>query len=94
MSVTRHSGRNGTALGLLEIEDQDLRDLFTTLQRISGSSLEVRSAHGQIAKDVVRHLASREGPDRLRGHPRGDSSLHEASRASAAGGSESPGSVP
>jgi hypothetical protein len=70
VSVTGHSGRDA-APGLLEIEDQDLRDLFATLRGIAGASLEVRSRHGHIATDAVRHLATWEGPDSAGRRPDG-----------------------
>ncbi len=48
------------ALELLESEDRDLRELFTELRQRRGSSVEDRAEYGDIAKEIVRHVAVRE----------------------------------
>lgn len=60
MSVIRHTGREGTALDLLEDEDLELQRLFTSLRAQRGSSVEERARYGDIAKETIRHLATRE----------------------------------
>ena len=55
--VTR-SGDN--ALDLLENEDLELRRLFTVLRNHRGHSVEDRADYGNAAKEVIRHLATRE----------------------------------
>jgi len=47
-------------LDLLEHEDRILLDLFGTIGRCSGSSVEARYDYGNAAKQVVRHGALRE----------------------------------
>lgn len=59
MSSTKNSGSNGTALDLLEREDLELRRLFNALRLKRGPSVEER-AYGDIAKETIRHLATRE----------------------------------
>lgn len=51
---------HGNALDLLETEDLELRRLFTMLQQKRGLSVEERAEYGDLAKDVIRHLATRE----------------------------------
>jgi len=48
------------ALELLESEDLELRELFTELRQRRGSSVEDRFEYGDIAKEIVRHVAIRE----------------------------------
>ena len=50
----------GTALDLLEREDLELRRLFSVLRQHRGTSVEDRAEYGHAAKDVVRHVATRE----------------------------------
>jgi hypothetical protein len=51
---------SGNALDLLEKEDLELRRLFTVLRQHRGVSVEDRADYGNAAKDVIRHLATRE----------------------------------
>ena len=51
---------HGNALNLLENEDRELRRLFTKLQQKRGLSVEERADYGDLAKSVVRHMATRE----------------------------------
>ena len=60
MSVINHTARGGTALDLLEQEDLELRRLFTALRARRGSSVEERAHYAELAKDTIRHLATRE----------------------------------
>jgi hypothetical protein len=50
----------GNALDLLEREDLELRRLFTVLRQHRGSSVEDRADYGNAAKDIIRHVATRE----------------------------------
>ena len=58
--MAMRSDDSGTALDLLEREDLELRRLFSVLRQHRGSSVEDRAEYGQAAKDVVRHIATRE----------------------------------
>jgi hypothetical protein len=49
-----------TALDLLETEDLELRRLFTLLRLNRGITVEERADYGDLAKDTIRHLATRE----------------------------------
>jgi hypothetical protein len=51
---------HGNALDLLEREDLELRRLFTMLQQRRGLSVEERADYGDLAKKVIRHMATRE----------------------------------
>ena len=51
---------DANALELLESEDLELRELFTELRQHRGSSVEDRAEYGDIAKQIVRHVAVRE----------------------------------
>jgi hypothetical protein len=44
----------------LEVEDLELRQLFTALRGTRGPSVEERSEYGTLAKETIRHLATRE----------------------------------
>jgi hypothetical protein len=44
----------------LETEDVELRSLFAQLQANRGSSVEERATYGDVAKEIIRHLATRE----------------------------------
>jgi hypothetical protein len=51
---------SGSALDLLEREDLELRRLFAVLRQHRGTSVEDRADYGHAAKDVIRHIATRE----------------------------------
>jgi hypothetical protein len=51
---------DANALELLESEDLQLRELFTELRQRRGASVEDRAEYGDIAKEIVRHVAVRE----------------------------------
>ena len=51
---------DANALELLESEDLELRDLFTELRQVRGTSVEERAEYGDIAKEIVRRVAVRE----------------------------------
>jgi hypothetical protein len=51
---------DANALELLESEDLELRELFTELRQQRGGSVEERAEYGDIAKEIVRHVAIRE----------------------------------
>jgi hypothetical protein len=48
------------AVGLLEVEDLELRELFGELRQHRSTSVEDRAAYGEVAKEIVRHVATRE----------------------------------
>jgi hypothetical protein len=56
-STTR---QDSNALELLESEDLELRELFGELRQRRGSSAEERAEDGDIAREIVRHVATRE----------------------------------
>jgi len=58
--VVLRSHAKGSALDLLEKEDLELRRLFEVLRQHRGDSVEDRADYGNAAKDVLRHLATRE----------------------------------
>jgi hypothetical protein len=58
--VTTRVRDDANALELLESEDLELRELFTELRQRRGSSVEDRAEYGDIAKEIVRHVAVRE----------------------------------
>ncbi len=60
MSLTDRSEKAGSALDLLGAEDVELRRLFAELQASRGSSVEDRAMYGDVAKKIIRHLATRE----------------------------------
>ena len=49
-----------TSLDLLEAENYLLRDLFEQLDSHQGPSIEDRYDHGNLAKQIIRHLAIRQ----------------------------------
>jgi hypothetical protein len=51
---------DANALELLENEDLELRDLFAELRQRRGPSVLDRAEYGDIAKEIVRHVAVRE----------------------------------
>ncbi len=57
--MTKHR-RDADALDLLEAEDLELRRLFSLLQQRRGASVEDRADYGEIAKEIIRHVATRE----------------------------------
>jgi hypothetical protein len=56
------TGSSGDALDLLEQEDYELQRLFSEIQASRGGSVEDRARYGDLAKEIVRHLANREAP--------------------------------
>jgi hypothetical protein len=52
--------KSDDALDLLESEDLQLRTLFTRLQLSQGESAAQRATYGDLAKEIVRHVAIRE----------------------------------
>jgi hypothetical protein len=60
MKSVRAPEHEETALDLLEEEDETLRALFWSLDRNRGTGVEERSAYGDIAKQLIRHVATRE----------------------------------
>jgi hypothetical protein len=58
--VTTRVRDDANALELLESEDLELRELFTELRQRRGSSVVERAEYGDIAKEIVRHVAVRE----------------------------------
>jgi hypothetical protein len=59
MSV-QHSEKQVSAVDLLETQDLELRRLFAALRLTRGPSVEERAKYGDLAKEVIRHLATRE----------------------------------
>ncbi len=53
-------GPGDSALDLLETEDMEVRDLFDQLQATRGPSVDDRADHGILAKQLIRHVATRE----------------------------------
>ncbi|HEX3795369.1 MAG TPA: hypothetical protein VHV57_12800 [Acidimicrobiales bacterium] len=51
---------NLTALDLLDSEDREIRALFNELENTRDSSVETRAKHGDLAKQLIRHVATRE----------------------------------
>jgi hypothetical protein len=51
---------SGTALDLLEREDKKLVSVFTQVMANQGSSVEERAEYGDLAKTLIRHVATRE----------------------------------
>ncbi len=58
MSTTTREASD--AIELLEVEDIELRDLFGELRQHRGPSVEDRAKYGDVAKEIVRHVATRE----------------------------------
>ncbi len=52
--------KEGTALDVLEEEDRRLQELFARLDQNRGTEVEERSAYGDTAKQLIRHMANRE----------------------------------
>ena len=50
----------GDALDLLESEDGELQRLFSEIQESRGGSVDDRARYGDLAKEIIRHLANRE----------------------------------
>ena len=55
--MTKHTG---DALDLLESEDRELQGLFSEIQESRGDSVNDRARYGDLAKEIIRHLANRE----------------------------------
>jgi hypothetical protein len=51
---------SGTALDLLEREDRELRSMFVLVMVNQGPSVDERAEYGNLAKTVVRKVATRE----------------------------------
>ncbi len=60
MSPVNRADKSMSALDLLETEDLELRHLFAALRANRGSSVEERAKYGDVAKRIIRHLATRE----------------------------------
>lgn len=60
MSLTNRSEKAASALDLLEAEDVELRRLFAEMQANRGMSVDERATYGDLAKEIIRHLATRE----------------------------------
>ncbi len=60
--MKRHApiSRDETTLDLLESENALLRGLFDQIDKCRGSSVEDRYDHGNLAKQVIQHLAIRQ----------------------------------
>jgi hypothetical protein len=56
----KRSEKQGSAVDLLESEDLELQELFAGLRRNRGPSVEERAKYGDLAKEAIRHLATRE----------------------------------
>ena len=54
------TGRNDDALNLLEREDVELRRLFAAIEEARADTVRGRATYGELAKDVIQHLATRE----------------------------------
>jgi hypothetical protein len=54
------TGRNDDALNLLEREDVELRRLFAAIEEARADTVRGRATYGDLAKDVIQHLATRE----------------------------------
>ena len=72
--AVKHSEKRGSAIDLLETEDLELRRLFTALRATRGPSVEERAEYGNLAKEVIQHVATREAAlvdvaDVIAGHP-------------------------
>ena len=52
--------KTGDALDLLVSEDLELRHLLHEIQNAPGSSVEDRAIYGDVAKERIRHVATRE----------------------------------
>jgi hypothetical protein len=58
--MSRGSAETGTALDLLEREDIELRSVFGQVRAAQGASVEERAEYGDLAKTVIRRVATRE----------------------------------
>ena len=56
--AVQHSEKRGSAIDLLETEDLELRRLFTALRATRGPSVEERAEYGNLAKEVIQHVAN------------------------------------
>ncbi|HWE67090.1 MAG TPA: hypothetical protein VG298_10650 [Acidimicrobiales bacterium] len=60
MAPTPGTQREDTTLDLLEREDNEVLRLFDELENADGSSVEERAAYGDEAKQLIRHISTRE----------------------------------
>jgi hypothetical protein len=62
MKDRRHveTGRGDDALSLLEREDVEVRRLFAALEEARADTVRGRANYGDLAKDLIQHLATRE----------------------------------
>jgi hypothetical protein len=58
--AVEHTEKKGSAVDLLETEDLELGELFASLRLTRGPSVEERAKYGDLAKEIIRHLAIRE----------------------------------
>ena len=60
--MTRHSAlrAKGNALDVLQREDRLLKDLFQLVKAAHGTSVQARYDYGNAAKQIIRHLATRQ----------------------------------
>jgi hypothetical protein len=58
--AVKHSEKQGSAIDLLETEDLELQRLFSAVRASRGPSVEERAEYGNLAKDTIEHLATRE----------------------------------
>jgi hypothetical protein len=52
--------REGTSLDLLEREDRKITDLYAQMEAHAGSGVEDRAEYGQLGKEIVRRITTRE----------------------------------
>jgi hypothetical protein len=57
---TNLKAASSNAVDLLEEEDRRLRRLFTELRNVRGGSVDERAVYGDLAKEIIRHMATRE----------------------------------
>jgi hypothetical protein len=60
MRRSRSVPLDGASLNLLEREDVEIRDLFDQLAQTPGRTVQERVDQGQLAKQLVRHVTTRE----------------------------------
>jgi hypothetical protein len=54
------ANRSDDALNLLEREDVELRRLFAAIEEARADTVGGRATYGDLAKDIIQHLATRE----------------------------------
>jgi hypothetical protein len=52
--------REGTSLDLLEREDRKISDIYAQMEAHAGSGVEDRAEYGQLGKEIVRRITTRE----------------------------------